>query len=134
MSAHPIEIPRPSLVGGPGFYFTGDDHLRLTSWNSVTSAAITLTGRFLHLDGHIEPFSERHVPNTDRTPATSTFRRAEGWLLDLSASVSGARSSSASFRPTRRATSSSAPFNATSTRCPPSRSATERPSARGTWR
>lgn len=81
---------RPALVGAAGHYFTGEDNLRLTSWNSVASAVVTLTGRFLHVDGHIEPFSGRHVPNTDRTAATSTFRRAEGWLLDLSVSVSGA--------------------------------------------
>ena len=83
-------LPRPALAGWPGYYFTGEDHLRITSWNSVTSVVVTLTGRFLHLDGHIEPFSERHVPNTNRTAATDTFRRAEGWLLDLSAVVTGA--------------------------------------------
>lgn len=83
-------IDQPALEGGLGFYFGGDDHLRLTSWNSLASVTIVLTGRFLHLDGRVEPFSEVHTPATNRTAASSTFRRAEGWLTDLSVLVTGA--------------------------------------------
>lgn len=91
MSASPaLDLPRPALVGGHGIYFSGEDHLRLTSWNSLASVVLTLTGRFLHVDGRIEPFSHVHTPNTDRTAATTTHRRAEGWLLDCSLVVTGA--------------------------------------------
>lgn len=76
------------VLAAPGIYFTGDDHLLLTSWNSLAGVVLTLTGRFLHLDGRIEPFRETHTPNTDRTAGTSTFRRAEGWLLECSVLVS----------------------------------------------
>lgn len=80
----------PSVVSGLGFYFGGDDRIRLTSWNSLASVTIVLTGRFVHLDGRVEPFSDVHTPATNRTAATSTFQRAQGWLTDLSALVTGA--------------------------------------------
>lgn len=64
------------------FYFSGDDHLRLTTFNSAAAVTLAVRGRFLHVDGRIEPFDERHVPNTDRTSASSLFARGEGWLLE----------------------------------------------------
>lgn len=86
----PRTPPVPSLIGGPGFYFMGDDRIRLTSWNALASVTLVLTGRFLHLDGRIEPFSEVHTPATNRTATTSVFGRAEGWLTDLAIIVTGA--------------------------------------------
>lgn len=82
--------PAPEFEVG-GFYFGGDDQLRVTSWNSLASVAVVLTGRFLHGDdGHIEAFSEVHTPNTNRTAASTTHSRARGWLTDLSVLVTGA--------------------------------------------
>jgi len=82
--------PAPELEVG-GFYFAGDDQLRVTSWNSLASVVVVLTGRFVHADdGRIEPFSETHTPATNRTAASSTFARAKGWLTDLSVLVTGA--------------------------------------------
>jgi len=83
-------VMHPAL-GGPGIYVTSDDALRLTTLNSVASVTIALTGRFLTPDGRrVQPFQERHVPNSDRTAATSDFPLADGWLANLSAIVTGA--------------------------------------------
>jgi len=90
----PDGIVRPSQspeleVGG--FYFAGDDQLRITSWNSLANVRVVVTGRFVHADdGHIEAFSEVHTPNTNRTAASDTYGRARGWLTDLSVLVTGA--------------------------------------------
>ena len=84
------ETLRPTLVPGAGSYFTGDDHLRLTSWNSLASVRITLSGRILDREGNVVAFSEVHTPNTDRTAAAETWRRSPSWLLDLSVGVTGA--------------------------------------------
>jgi len=85
-----VTRPAPELEVG-GFYFAGDDQLRVTSWNSLASVAVVVTGRFVHADdARIEPFSELHTPATNRTAASSTYTRARGWLTDLSVLVTGA--------------------------------------------
>lgn len=81
---------KPSLVGGLGFYFGGEDALRVTSWNSLAGVALVISGRFLGVDGHVEPFVETHTPATNRTAVTTTHGRGCGWLSDLSIVVSGA--------------------------------------------
>lgn len=82
--------PAPELEVG-GYYFGGDDQLRVTSWNSLASVTVIVTGRFVHADdGRIEAFSEVHTANTNRTAASNTYGRARGWLTDLSVLVSGA--------------------------------------------
>lgn len=85
---HTAELPRAEArapgvtVTAHAFYFTGEDHLRLSSFNSAAGVTIGVRGRVLRVDGSIEVFSESHVPNTDRTIATANFARGEGWLLD----------------------------------------------------
>lgn len=86
----PPDSVKPSLIGGPGFYFTGEDCLQISSWNSLAAVGLVVSGRFLQIDGTVEVFKETHTPNTNRTVATSVFPRVEGWLLDLSIVVSGA--------------------------------------------
>lgn len=81
---------RPELIGGAAFYFSGEDRLRLTVWNSLTSVAVSLSGRFLHCSGQLEAFVETLTPATNRTASTKDFPRAEGWLCDLSLVVTGA--------------------------------------------
>ena len=87
-------LPRDGELAGrhgpSAFYFSGDDHLRVTSFNSAASVALVVEGRFLTLDGRIEAFQDRHVPNTDRTSATSAFPRGPGWLLDVQVRASSA--------------------------------------------
>jgi hypothetical protein len=71
----------PMLGGHSAVYLTGEDRLRLRTFNSFAGVELALEGRFLSLEGRVEPFAERHVPNTDRTLATTTHPRGEGWLL-----------------------------------------------------
>jgi hypothetical protein len=67
-----------------GIYVGPADLLNVLSWNSLgTVTQITLSGRFLNLQGKVVSFSERHVPNTDRSFAVSTHQLGEGWLLSL---------------------------------------------------
>src|SRR5574342_1425105 len=73
----------PMLGGHSAVYLTGEDHVRVRSFNSAAGVELALEGRFLQLTGAVEAFAERHVPATDRTVATSTFSRGEGWLLGL---------------------------------------------------
>jgi len=80
----------PALVGGLGFYFTGEDWLRVTSWNSLASVRVVATGRFLTCAGDVVPLSRDGAANTDRTAATFSFRPGDGWLQDLSLIVTGA--------------------------------------------
>jgi len=82
--------PKHGLLVGPGFFFDNDDSLQLTAWNSLASVALAISGRFVRPDGTIEPFVERHVPNTNRTASTAIFPRGCGWLTDLSIIASGA--------------------------------------------
>jgi hypothetical protein len=83
-------VATPELIVGPGFYFQGDDRIRITGWNSLASVVLSLTGRFLHLDGRIEAFAETLTPASNRTASTAVFQRAKGWLTDLAVIVTGA--------------------------------------------
>lgn len=68
----------------PAVYLGPADSLAIVSWNSLSTVTqLTLSGRFLNLEGEMIDFSERHVPNTDRSLAASNFRLGEGWLLSL---------------------------------------------------
>lgn len=80
---------RPTLVGTEGLYITGDDHLLITTLNAVASAELRIGGRVLRIDGSIVPFQDRHVPNTDRTAATTLIRLPEGWLQNVTVVSSG---------------------------------------------
>lgn len=89
-AAGAMDQPKPASVDVDGFYFGGDDALALTSWNSLANVVVVVSGRFVHVDGHVEPFSEVHVPATNRTATTTRHARACGWLTDLSIVVTGA--------------------------------------------
>lgn len=81
----PIDTP---LVGAAaralagGTYLTRDNAVRVTSFNSAAGVSLTIAGQILNDDGRVVPFSFLHVPNTDRTIATSTVRVGEGVLLN----------------------------------------------------
>jgi len=78
--AHPLT---PRLAGGSRVYLTGEDHLRLTSFNSAAGVALAIEARYLDLDGRLIPSADRHVPNTNRTTASSIIGLGEGWLVDV---------------------------------------------------
>jgi hypothetical protein len=70
---------------GPSpFYLTGEDALRVQSWGSVAGVTLWIVGRRLTIDGEIKPFAERHVPNSDRSLATTYHGIGTGWILTAS--------------------------------------------------
>lgn len=68
------------LFDVPGVYLTGEDHLRLTTIGALAGAVVALEGRRISPEGIIVPFAERHVPNSDRTAATTLHGLGEGLL------------------------------------------------------
>lgn len=73
-----LKRPAHAIYCGPA------DILSVVSWSGNTLVTgLTVTGRFLGLDGEVRYFSERHVPNTDRTFNATTHQLGEGWLLSL---------------------------------------------------
>lgn len=84
MDAAPAPAPLLSPLGLPSpCYFDGTDHLRLTTFNAAAGVTLAVEGRFLRKEGQVTDLVERHVPNTDRTSASSTFPVGEGWLLNV---------------------------------------------------
>jgi len=65
------------------WYFNNDDALRITSFNAAASVTLVLEGRYLTLEGSIQPFRFSHTPNTDRTTKSDTFLMGASWLLNL---------------------------------------------------
>jgi hypothetical protein len=74
------ERMRPTLVDSDAIYCTGEDHLRLTTFNGTAGVILALEGRFMRCDGVVVPIVETHTPNTDRTSKTSLATLAEGYL------------------------------------------------------
>jgi len=81
--------PKPQLVGTEALYVSGDDHLLVTTLNAAAGVTLTIGGRSLRDNGSIHVFQERHVPNTDRTAATTVIRLPCGWLQNLTIVASG---------------------------------------------
>lgn len=74
---------RPLLVDGDAIYVTGEDSLRVSSFNSLAGVVLAVEGRFTRMDGVVVPFVERHVPNTDRSVNTTLITLGEGFLGNL---------------------------------------------------
>jgi hypothetical protein len=82
----------PSAILGPTgviaspfqFLVTGDDHLEVTSFNSLTGCRVAVHHRFLE-EGRVTPqaTSFTHTPNTDRTANTTRHALGQGALLNL---------------------------------------------------
>jgi hypothetical protein len=88
------EKERVTCAAAPSaFYCTGEEFLRVTSFGSVTSAVLSVRSRMLDLENKIHPSADRHVPNTDRTSASSDHPLGAGWLLgcEVFASTSSPR-------------------------------------------
>lgn len=66
-----------------GFYVAGEDNLRVSSLNSAAAVRLNCSGRIRGSDGVIRPFSVDHVPNTDRTIASTITPIGSGWILNL---------------------------------------------------
>lgn len=82
-------LQSPLLAAAPGgLYLTGEDSLRLTTWGSLAAAVVVMEGRLVDPDGCMVPLAERHVPNSDRSAASSTFPLREGLLTNVQLRVS----------------------------------------------
>lgn len=74
----------PYLKGAPALFMTGEESLRIRSFNSAAGVTLALEGRVLRPEGSIDPMSNPHAPNTDRTAATSVIAVGAGWIQHLS--------------------------------------------------
>jgi len=77
------------LAGELGIWCTGEESLRITSFSGDADAVVTLGIRFQN-DDRANPnvYQERHVPNTDRTAASSDYPLGCGWLKAITAIAS----------------------------------------------
>lgn len=74
---------RPALADSDALYVSGEDHLRVTSFNGTAGVELAIEGRFLDYEGRVVPLVERHIPNVDRTAATSLITLGEGFLSNV---------------------------------------------------
>ena len=71
------------LDGPAGLYLTGEDHLRVTTFNGTAGVILAIEARLLDCEGRLVALAETHTPNTDRTSRSTTIRLAEGFLTNL---------------------------------------------------
>lgn len=86
----PDNAPRPLLpIGPPGsaIYTNGDESLRATVLNAAAGVRVRIAGRFMHMDGRVEPIADQLVPATDRSASVKSLPLAEGWLLNAQVHV-----------------------------------------------
>lgn len=72
------------IVSPPSQAFvTGEDNLRVSSFNSKTGVTLTISGRLYDLETReTRPFVFEHVPNTDRTVKQTLHRLGKGYVLN----------------------------------------------------
>lgn len=85
LSPAPTVTPSGALSPSPyNFLFTGEDHLRITSYNSQPGVIVAVQGRMWHPEHEITAFGHAHVPLSDRSARSELFAMGEGYLLNLS--------------------------------------------------
>jgi hypothetical protein len=84
----PVGFTRHGIAPGAFSYITRDDKLYIRARNSVTAAAVTISGRIHQPDGHIHEFVFVHTPNTDRSVSLEAFDLGEGYLVGLAVHAS----------------------------------------------
>lgn len=70
------------------FFTTGEDNLRLLSYNSAPGVALRVNARTLSPGGKVVVSSWKHTPNTDRTLAQDDFTLSGTTILNLVVLVS----------------------------------------------
>lgn len=79
-----VQGPRGLIASPFQFIVTGEDNLEVTSINAQTGVTVRIDVRVLdEATQQIIAFSERHVPNTDRTAARSVIALQPGAVLNL---------------------------------------------------
>jgi hypothetical protein len=66
------------------FYTTGEDNLRITSWNSATGVALKDERPLIDAAGRAIPDSWDHTPNTDRSAKTFPTSRSRARRCSIS--------------------------------------------------
>jgi hypothetical protein len=72
----------------PAFETTGEDNIRVTSFNSASGVTITVRIRFIDRTGNIITQEYNHVPATDRTQTQTTHKLGDGWVINAIAFAS----------------------------------------------
>lgn len=94
MAGEQVLNPSGALVSGritPSvfpFYTTGEDNLRIVSFNTAGGVKLRLVARLLGRDGRPSPSGWDHTPNTDRSAKTSDFPLSGQTLLNVHISAS----------------------------------------------
>jgi len=65
------------------FYTTGEDNLRVLSYNSAAGVRLKVNGRLIDAAGHASPDSWDHIPNTDRSVKSDDLPLSGTTLLNL---------------------------------------------------
>jgi hypothetical protein len=80
--------PTPSAVNMPSpVFLTGEESLRVTTFGNASGLVLSVNGRILRPDNTRSPIQFTHVPNSNRTAATSLAALSEGWLLGVDVRV-----------------------------------------------
>lgn len=76
-------------IGPPGhaLFTNGDESLVCSVMNALAGVRVRIAGRFMHLDGRVEPIVQTFVPASDRSVSVNRVLLAKGWLLNAQASV-----------------------------------------------
>jgi hypothetical protein len=69
--------------GAPGFYLTGEENLRLTTFGALAGAVVTIEGRLITPEGTLEIFGDTQTPNSDRTAKSTVYALREGFLTNV---------------------------------------------------
>jgi hypothetical protein len=78
----------PYLKGSQALYLTGEESLRLRSFNSAAGVTLALEGRLLRPDGSCDPMSSPHQPTTDRSAVVTVHSLGPGWIQHVSVRAS----------------------------------------------
>lgn len=82
--AQPLASAGGRVITSPfQFVTTGEDHLRVLSFNSAAGVRLKIRGRVVPVAGPIEPLERDHVPNTDRSVVSSVIPLQAGAVLNL---------------------------------------------------
>lgn len=65
------------------FYTTGEDNLRITSYNSAAGVSLKINGRLIDNAGKANADSWDHTPNTDRSAKTTDITLSGSTLLNM---------------------------------------------------
>src|SRR4051812_10049451 len=82
--AQPTASAGGRVISSPfQFYTTGEDRLRVTSFNSLTGVALKIQSRFVDSKGAVQANAEDHIPLSNRTARQTEHELGAGALLNL---------------------------------------------------